>query len=127
MTSSCPDRNRISNSKQSAIFKISKHDADGVGAATITLGISIEPAQHVEAQLAQMPPNQPAPPTSVAVAKPQPPIHTLAQRIITHAFNFVSGFARPDGSIPLKAFETWWTKFSSKLENDPAFLERELH
>ncbi|RMZ89682.1 hypothetical protein DV736_g3083, partial [Chaetothyriales sp. CBS 134916] len=54
----------------------------------------------------------------------------LAQRIVKHAFNFVSSFSGTLGQggvevVPLKAFEEWWRKFERKVEVDPSFLESE--
>lgn len=47
----------------------------------------------------------------------------LAQRIIGNAFNFLASFG--SDTVPLKAFQDWWTKFEKKVELDPSFLERE--
>ncbi|KAI7114770.1 hypothetical protein KC352_g34547, partial [Hortaea werneckii] len=47
----------------------------------------------------------------------------MAQRIIGNAFNFLASFGSE--TVPLKAFQDWWTKFEKKVELDPSFLERE--
>lgn len=143
----------LANSKQSAIFRInnaSKTTAAGNGlgdvdamvdedtsasataqAPEIVVGISLEPAANVEAQLATLKAN------SGALVKTQPgqqagqgsatasPVTTkvLAQRIIGNAFNFLASFG--SDTVPLKAFQDWWTKFEKKVELDPGFLERE--
>jgi hypothetical protein len=96
----------------------------------IVVGISIEPTSQVEAQLANMP--QPAQPQSTAMVRrdaisaagPMIPTKVLAQRIIGNAFNFLSSFGSGD-TVPLKAFQDWWTRFEKKIELDPSFLERE--
>lgn len=134
----------LANAKQSAIFKINnlgKGGADGmngvgdVDAMTdeapvadgaqqeIVVGISIQEAQKVEEQLAQLKSS------STALVKGQPPTASpvttkiLAKRIIENAFNFLASFG--SNTVPLKAFEDWWTKFERKIEMDPSFLERE--
>lgn len=129
----------ISNSKQSAIFRISRPgDAnmdEGMdqtdmetdqSQVTIALGIAIEPAEQVIAQLSALGigKKEAKPVNTTTLVRPTMPTTVVAQKVIKNAFNFVSGFTSPDGSIPLKAFENWWTKFSSKLENDPTFLEK---
>ena len=96
----------------------------------ISLGISLEPAAEVEAQLNLLRANTSSS-TAVAIggsAQPAPmdPNSTaaLAGKIMQHAFNFLSGFATNDGMISLKAFGNWWTKFQARLSADPQFLER---
>lgn len=100
----------------------------------IVLGISIEPADVVRQQLDALKkkPVGDASGTALVPRKPQQqlPVTTkvLAQRIIGNAFNFLSSFA--DGSasnptVPLKAFQDWWTKFEKKIDLDPSFLERD--
>ncbi|EEP75819.1 conserved hypothetical protein [Uncinocarpus reesii 1704] len=98
---------------------------------TVTLGISIEPAQSVAAKLATLKSQS----QSMELAKTvdvqqRPNISTrlLAQRIIGNAFNFLSSFATSDGReevVPLKSFRDWWTKFERRIDTDPGFLERE--
>ncbi|KAK0790999.1 hypothetical protein LTR91_018605 [Friedmanniomyces endolithicus] len=132
----------IGPGKESAIFKVngmkpnvSTVDTDAMteytsaangAAGDIVVGISIEPAAQVEAQLAQMKAGQQ---TSSALV----PLHprtgsqittkVLAQRIIGNAFNFLASFG--SDVVPLKAFQDWWVKFEKKVELDPSFLERE--
>ena len=121
----------------------------GGGADTITIGISIEPAQNVEAQLAALKSEQvrtqqvgsgggnltasagTASSSGALVrthgmgSSPTPsPVSTkvLAQRIIGNAFNFLASFGAD--TVPLKAFQDWWVKFEKKVDLDPTFLER---
>ncbi|KAL8741388.1 MAG: hypothetical protein Q9190_006000 [Brigantiaea leucoxantha] len=163
----------ISNDKQTAIFRIRNSDPDvgttaGGGGAheeemtdvdfspagptptngldpnqQVTIGISIEPATNMEAQLAALRANKPsltssAEPASSALVlanrnqRGGSPLSTkvLAQRIIKNAFNFLASFAgetRVGGEemVPLKSFRGWWEKFERKVENDPGFLERQ--
>lgn len=90
----------------------------------VILGISVEPLESVQAQLATL---QPLSGTLVKHTAP-PSTAVLARRIIRNAFNFMSSFASGSSSgdvIPLKAFQDWWTKFEKKIEYDPTFLERD--
>lgn len=99
----------------------------------IVIGISIEPAANVEAQLASLNPASTLNGPSAALVRSQPqqlsatasPVTTkvLAQRIIGNAFNFLASFG--SDTVPLKAFQDWWTKFEKRVELDPGFLERE--
>lgn len=105
--------------------------------AVITLGISIEPAQNVATQLANLQSSNAANNTSsTALVRQQPPraapsTKVLAQRIIGNAFNFLASFAASDPSsrgqevVPLKSFQDWWAKFERRVDADPGFLERE--
>jgi protein Hikeshi len=135
----------IGPGKESAIFKVSgaqpspgnagdidaMTDDPAVGPAggaqavgsELVVGISIEPAAQVEAQLANLKAS------STAIIRSTPatanPVTTkvLAQRVIGNAFNFLASFG--SDTVPLKAFEEWWKKFEKKVELDPSFLERE--
>lgn len=141
----------IGPGKESAIFKVNGlksssggADVDGdmmtddaaggnpaaVPGAEIVVGISIEPVANVEAQLATLQSGgQPSSANSSALVRmnniPNARVTTkvLAQRIIGNAFNFLASFG--SDTVPLKAFQDWWTKFEKKVELDPSFLERE--
>ena len=140
----------IGPGKESAIFKIngigplgpdpSSDEAmmtDGGPAAgaggDVGVGVSIEPAAQVEAQLASLkgaPAQQPqSPQTSTAMIRKnsasggRTTTKLLAQRIIGNAFNFLASFG--SDTVPLKAFQDWWIKFEKKVDLDPSFLERE--
>ena len=107
----------------------------------VTLGISLESAEAVAAQIAALHPggNATAPGSSSALvvagrgagAAGGGAIDTvtLAQRIIKNAFNFLASFSgNLDGGVevvPLKAFEEWWKKFEGRVRSDPGFLERD--
>ncbi|KAI4170105.1 MAG: hypothetical protein LQ343_005246 [Gyalolechia ehrenbergii] len=149
----------IGNDKQTAVFRVKNDniatgthnqsgtedemiDADGPnvaidGASTpagdtqqrITIGISIEPAATIEAQLASS--------STLVLANKTPqqqsPVSAkvLAQRIIKNAFNFLASFAGQttvggEEMVPLRSFRGWWEKFERRVENDPGFLEREV-
>ncbi|PVI03149.1 DUF775-domain-containing protein [Periconia macrospinosa] len=143
----------IANEKPSAIFKIHNKaggpaegglgDEDVMadeGSAmspnnampALALGISVEPATQVAANLAQKKAQGQrdssiaAPPTgNEIVLRSQNAANTkiLAQRIIKNCYDFLTSWGTGD-QVPLKAFQAWWTKFESKLEHDPGFLER---
>lgn len=111
----------LANEKQSAIFKVNVPATanDGV----VNLGLSVEPIANVEQQMLQLKSQQ----QSSATSKSGPSTKVLAQRIIQHAFNFISGFSGSVGGqevVPLKSFQDWWTKFERRIENDPSFLEK---
>lgn len=142
----------IGPEKQSAIFKINNrgHNNAAAGAGgggpdeiimtdetprtnvilasdQITLGISVEPAASIQAQLEALKASQ-VPETSTALVRRPPTTKVLAQRIIKNAFNFLASFAGGQGGnevVPLKSFQDWWTKFERKIEVDPGFLERD--
>ncbi|KAL8941538.1 MAG: hypothetical protein Q9216_002170 [Gyalolechia sp. 2 TL-2023] len=135
----------IGNDKQTAIFRVKNGsgatgmhsqngtedemaDADG-SQQQITIGISIESAATIEAQLASS--------STLIVANKnshqQSLVSTkvLAQRIIKNAFNFLASFAGQttvggEEMVPLRSFRGWWEKFERRVENDPGFLEREV-
>lgn len=104
----------------------------GVDAGEVILGISVEPLEIVQAQLATLPTAGAVQAEGVSMALVKhtlaPTTTALARRIIKNAFNFLSSFASgsPTGDVvPLKAFQDWWTKFERKIEHDPTFLERD--
>ncbi|KAF2721538.1 DUF775-domain-containing protein [Polychaeton citri CBS 116435] len=144
----------IGPGKESAIFKVSGLKsgslADGTGDADmmsddiatnadssapgdIAVGISIEPAELVDQQLATLKQSlgttaSPHGPSTTMVrvnstSGGRVTTKVLAQRIIGNAFNFLASFG--SDTVPLKAFQDWWTKFEKKVELDPSFLERE--
>ena len=101
----------------------------------VTLGISVESADAVEAQLQMLGLSGAA--TTAALVPTRGSGSgaagarslLLAQRIIGNAFNYLSSFSQTSGVggdevVPLKAFQEWWRKFEKKVEHDPSFLER---
>ena len=102
-------------------------------AGEITVGISIESAATIIAQLELL---QASDVSALVLSRNQQSASSaistkiLAQRIIKNAFNFLASFAGTTGVggqevVPLKSFQDWWTKFERRIENDPGFLERE--
>ena len=127
----------VSNEKQSAIFKINlggtnngENDMTEISngptlTGDINIGISIESAAIIQAQLANL---QSEASASTALVRRPPSTKILAQRIIKNAFNFLASFSGSAGGqevIPLKSFQDWWTKFERRIDNDPEFLERD--
>ncbi len=105
--------------------------------AYVTVGISIEPAAGLRAQLETIGASQSSHAgllVSTNGAQPRSAALTtleLAQRIIQNAFNFLASFTGStsvggQGMVPLKSFQDWWTKFERRIQVDPGFLEREL-
>ena len=100
----------------------------------VVLGISIEPAEAVTAQLTALRSQNSASSTALVLNRsqqPTPQVSTkvLAQRIIKNAFNFLASFAAPAGAggeevVSMKSFQDWWNKFETRVANDPSFLER---
>lgn len=132
----------IANEKPSAIFKVKNGNAAGgglgdedamideaaaSGAAPLALGISLEPAAQVAAALEQKKTQASAAGSSggAMVVHGQGKVDTkvLAQRIIKNCYDFLTSWGSGD-TVPLKAFQAWWTKFEGKIERDPGFLER---
>ncbi|KAF2690440.1 DUF775-domain-containing protein [Lentithecium fluviatile CBS 122367] len=141
----------IANEKASAIFKVNSKAGEpargGVGdddamvdedtpaslggaIPTLALGISVEPAAQVAANLEQKKAHDAVASTlpsagNELVVRGQNAITTkvLAQRIIKNCYDFLTSWGTGD-TIPLSAFQAWWTKFESKIERDPGFLER---
>lgn len=112
----------------------------GAAQSDITVGISIEDATTVTAQLSALSSTrtlQNKSPSSTLTlsrlaASPTTaiPPKVLAQRIIKNAFNFLASFAGTVGAggeevVPLRSFRDWWVKFERRIENEPGFLERE--
>lgn len=140
----------IANEKPSAIFKVNNKAGGpaggGVGdedamtdegmAATVNgavpplaLGISVEPAAQVAANLEQKKAQEAlasdATTGNQITLRGQNTMTTkvLAQRIIKNCYDFLTSWGTGD-TVPLKAFQAWWTKFENKIEHDPGFLER---
>lgn len=103
-------------------------DASLAGAsATINIGISIEPTPQAEVLLAQEKEKNHSALVPVRLQpKPAPQntndIAALANKIVGHAYNYLSGFIDASGNVPMKVFDTWWAKFKAKLANNPNFL-----
>lgn len=127
----------LSQSKPSAIFRLNAksqasvpidNDMDSMmddGAVVekydIAIGISIEPSQQVESQLNSK--NSTALVKQQAAAPDAQGVETLANKIVSHAYNYLSGFTGPDNKVSMKVFDDWWNKFKTKLQTNPKFLD----
>ena len=112
-------------------------DSSSGSVPDITVGVSIEPVASIQAQLAKLKSSGATTnsvSTALVLARQQQasPVSTkiLAQRIIKNAFNFLASFAGSNGPggeevVPLRSFKAWWEKFERRVENDPAFLEKD--
>ncbi|KAJ6624759.1 hypothetical protein B0H10DRAFT_718115 [Mycena sp. CBHHK59/15] len=91
---------------------------------TAILGLSIEPLPDIAAQLATLP----------HAKAPAPDAAHLAERIVAHLFNYVSGFApvgqgqgqgQADTAVPMALIVRWYESFLGKVRNGGVgFLER---
>ncbi|KAF2121543.1 hypothetical protein BDV96DRAFT_609572 [Lophiotrema nucula] len=141
----------IANEKPSAIFKVNNKAGGPAGGGlgdddamvdegasapingavpNLTLGIAVEPAATVAANLdqkkAQDAAMNAAPTTGLELVRHgQNTVDTkvLAQRIIKNCYDFLTSWGSGD-TVPIRAFQAWWTKFEAKIERDPSFLER---
>lgn len=120
---------RLSNDKPSAIFRLrgtfsaqtsrpALFNADSAPTVDTTaiLGIAIEPLPTIEAEMASLP---------NAVARPNTPLPDatlLAERIVKHLFNYVSGFMgggpiTPESVVPMAMIAKWYEVFVGKVRN----------
>ncbi|KAI9023692.1 hypothetical protein CLU79DRAFT_747760 [Phycomyces nitens] len=127
----------LSNEKPSAIFRIRKNGLSlNQPPSSATLGISIEPMEVVQQQVANLTlqPQQQLvrPGTNLTQAG------MLSQRILENLYNYVTSFAVQEvpvqpggmmvgqvveqGFIPLKVFQTWFENLGRKLTNNPDYL-----
>ena len=97
----------------------------------ITVGISVESAESVSAQMASLASSTTTMNDAQALVvvrkeeAPKPDIFKLVQKITKNEFNFLASFSGDGKMVPLKAFEDWERKFLARVQNDPAFLERD--
>jgi hypothetical protein len=133
---------RLSNEKPSAIFRLrgnfvsqstssqaaffnTAQPTTGAG-VTAVLGISIEPLPQIFEQVNALPSamSKPAPGPSDGAA--------LAEKIVKHLFNYISGFVSgsgtslsPDSMVPMNVIARWYESFLSKVRaGGVGFLDR---
>ena len=88
------------------------------------LGLSIEPLDQIVQQVANLP-------SAVAAPRSNPVSDAtlMAERIVKHLFNYISGFAggnalTPEVAIPMGTIVRWYESFISKVKNSGVgFLE----
>lgn len=121
---------KLNNTKKATQSHFADDDAmnDDLGGTTdnvvLNIGIALEPTVQAELLLLQekqknaraiLPPAQAAPQAPLDIA-------SLANKIVTHAYNYLGSFIDGSGKVPMKAFDNWWDKFKMKLANNPNFL-----
>lgn len=137
----------LTNEKPSCIFRVKGNNtnsnnpqpADQQPAVTATLGISIEPLEVIQQQLATLPTGGEGASAS-ALIKPGvsnlSDVGFLASRILEHLYNYVTSFTTNNlpmgavplgvmaeqGYIPMKAFQTWYENLGKKITNNPNYL-----
>ena len=101
------------------------NDADASENQILNIGISIEPTAQAQVLLEQEKQKQRAllPATGgTVVPRGLQEISALANKIVAHAYNYLSGFVDSTGLVPMKQFDSWWLKFKTKVGNNPNFL-----
>ncbi|KAI9513481.1 DUF775-domain-containing protein [Russula earlei] len=97
------------------------------GGVTAVLGLSIEPLQQVLEQVSALP---------STAAKPVPTpsdVVVLAEKVVKHLFNYVSGFVSgsgtsfsPESAVPMSLIARWYESFLSKVRvGGISFLDRQ--
>ena len=137
-------RYRLSNEKPSAIFRLRgnfvsqssssqaafsnpQQPTTSAGGVTAVLGISIEPLPQILEQVSSLPSamSRPAPAPSDGVI--------LAEKVVKHLFNYVSGFVSgagtslsPESIVPMNVIARWYESFLSKVRaGGIGFLDRQ--
>ncbi|TFK31333.1 hypothetical protein BDQ12DRAFT_729652 [Crucibulum laeve] len=135
----------LSNEKPSAIFRLrgtftpssntsataqtafssTQPNPNNTNDVTAILGFAIEPLAAIANQMSSLP---------SALSRPGPDLTkdpaALAERIVKHLFNYVSGFVGsagvgPDVTVPMSIIARWYEQFSGKLRaGGVGFLER---
>ncbi|KAF7292734.1 hypothetical protein MIND_01171700 [Mycena indigotica] len=139
----------LSNEKPSAIFRLkgtyspqrgssAAHSAFSASSqqqmsmqedVTAVLGLAIEPLGDIAAQIAALHSTAEATSTTLVAASPLLDPARLAERVVKHLFNYISGFTGGsvggDVSVPMGLIVKWYESFVGKLRNGGAgFLER---
>lgn len=132
--------------KQSAIFKVNNvekptnynsggmmvdedMDLDTSASANTTsvlIGISVEPNEQATALLMQLKKPVQAITNGEAAVKQaysNDQIVELANKIISNAYNYLSGFVDSSNNVSMNRFNDWWSKFKTKLQNNPKLLD----
>ncbi|XP_012266313.1 protein OPI10 homolog [Athalia rosae] len=121
----------VSNTKPSAIFKISNlkknHEFENInqtvfGVEKIShnaqIGISVEPLSVIELQ------------TAAVVEEQNNTFTSFSQKMLSHFFNYVSSFSvtqqqmlpnPTENFIPLSIMQNWYTTFLRRMEQNPNF------
>ncbi|RLV92345.1 Protein OPI10 [Spathaspora sp. JA1] len=115
---------KIRNQNDEVDMDMGEGPVDATDTAVINIGISIEASHIAEQLINQAKAGQAS--SSTAAPKPVPSVSAdtvqLANKVVGHAYNYLSGFVDTTGKVPIKTFESWWDKFKLKLNNNPNFL-----
>jgi protein Hikeshi len=115
----------VSSSSQAA-FLNPVQPTTGTG-VTAVLGISIEPLLQIQQQVSALP-------STVAKSTPAlSDVTILAEKIVKHLFNFVSGFVSgsgtslsPESMVPMSLIARWYESFLAKARaGGVGFLDRQ--
>ncbi|GMM38566.1 Opi10 protein [Saccharomycopsis crataegensis] len=105
---------------------------------TLVIGISIEPTPQAEDLLAQEKAQQQqqqsqektitggsysGPTAGELASRDLEGTAMLANKIVSNAYNYLSGFVDDNNKVSMKVLDGWWSKFQTKLQNDPKFLD----
>jgi protein Hikeshi len=114
------------SSSSQAAFSSPQQPTTGASGVTAVLGISIEPLPQIMEQVNSLP---------SAVSKPVPaPLDgvILAEKIVKHLFNYVSGFVSSgtalssESMVPMNVIARWYESFLSKVRaGGIGFLDRQ--
>jgi len=128
---------------------ISSSNMNGSEDVTAQLGISVEPIEAVQQKLMTLPAHlssltssaniQSASNSTLVLARGNAGLGagqpsnsvatlTLARKIIQNAFNYLGSFSSGlpgHEMVPMREFQSWWTKFERRLASDASFLERD--
>ena len=134
---------RLSNEKPSAIFRLRGNFASQTTSSqaaffnpaqpttgegvTAVLGISIEPLPQIFEQVNALPSAMPKPALGPSDGA------ALAEKIVKHLFNYISGFVSgsgtslsPDNMVPMYLIVRWYESFLSKIRaGGVGFLDRQ--
>jgi protein Hikeshi len=115
------------SSSSQAAFSNPQQPTAGPGGVTAVLGISIEPLPQILEQVNALPSamSRPAPAPSDGVV--------LAEKVVKHLFNYVSGFVSgsgtglaPESMVPMNVIARWYESFLSKIRaGGIGFLDRQ--
>lgn len=118
------------SNSSSMIDDIDMSDPVSDPSAVLNIGISIEPTANAELILqeeknkqALLSGNTVGKTIQPAAPKTKTEVVNLANSIVTNAYNYLGSFMDSTGKVPMKAFDGWWDKFKTKLQNNPDFLE----
>ncbi|KAF9463228.1 DUF775-domain-containing protein [Collybia nuda] len=115
------------SSTHSAFSSVNLSGAETPNNVTAVLGLSIEPLPQIQTQISSLP--SVVAQTGTTDISKDPSV--LAERIVKHLFNYVSGFVggsgvTPELAVPMSIIAKWYESFLGKIRaGGVRFLERE--